>query len=76
MYTYTNLELTKRAYKKRERNKHEAHSAIRQIIPVDQRNLNLGFLLPPGSMGLYGDYAWLLISLDLRNCQVLTCPEL
>lgn len=54
IHTHTNLELTKRAYRKRERNKHEAHSAIKQIIPVDQRNLNLGFLLPPGSMGLYG----------------------
>lgn len=46
---------SKRAYRKRERNKHEAHSAIKQIIPVDQRNLNLGFLLPPGSMCLASD---------------------
>jgi hypothetical protein len=34
------------------RNKHEAHSALKQIIPVDQRNLDL--LDAPGSIGLYG----------------------
>jgi hypothetical protein len=77
VHTHTNLELTKRVYRKRERNK-QTRGSCRDKADHSSRSEEFEYWISasPWLHGVIWDYAWLLISLDLRNCQVLTCPEL